>query len=139
MAGLNHGGQFSKKLRLEKYALNVFRRKWQAKIGKVHNELSRRPLCCSFYVVFHAWPNNIYFHVVCPFPKSITIHCYFTVHFHFFFHHLLYTRDVWDHLLCPAHHFKILQIHENITKNTFVAFELFRTLLRSYISNNQHL
>lgn len=54
MAGLNHGGQFSKKLRLEKYALNVFRREWQAKIGKVHNELSRRPLCCSLHVVFHA-------------------------------------------------------------------------------------
>ena len=59
--------------------------------------------------------------------------------FSFFIHHLLYSRDVWDHLLCPSHHFKILQIHENITKNTFVAFELFRTLLRSYISNNQHL
>ena len=46
MAGLNHGGQFSKKLRLENYALIVFRREWQAKIGKVHDELSRRPLCC---------------------------------------------------------------------------------------------
>ena len=46
MAELNHGGQFSKKLRLEKYALDVSRRKWQVKIGKVHNELNRRPLCC---------------------------------------------------------------------------------------------
>ena len=46
MAELNHGGQFSKKLRLEKYALDVSRRKWQVKIRKVHNELNRRPLCC---------------------------------------------------------------------------------------------
>ena len=46
MAELNHGGQFSKKLRLEKYALDVSRRKWQVKIGKVHNELNRRPVCC---------------------------------------------------------------------------------------------
>ena len=67
MAGLNLGGQFSKKLRLEKYALNVFRREWQAKIGKVHNELSRMPLCCSLHVVFHA--NN---HDVSTSPRSFS-------------------------------------------------------------------
>ena len=88
-----------------------------------------------YFMLFQLFPYNIYFMLFLLSPQSITFHCSFTMYF-LYSPPYITNRTYESPTVTRLKFFKYKRIHE---QNILVAFELFGTVLRSYISNNQHL